>query len=150
MRAARNRARVLLPAAMPAIVAVGRPGLGLGDGKRVVVGGLFRLAVVVRVMVKGGWEVMVRVEVMVIVVSALRTLGWLVSVAIDDLGGESFGNVLGVRLIDGCHIGGSGVRRDDDGRHSGDIGRVRDVARDRQGRCLSRLPWNRGDAAEET
>ncbi len=76
MRPARNRARVLLPAAMPAIVAVGRPGLEIevGDGKGVVVG-LLRLAVVVRVTVKGGWEVTVRVEVMVIVVSALRTLG---------------------------------------------------------------------------
>ena len=44
---------------------------------------------------------------------------------------ESSGNALGVRLIDGCHIGGSGVRCDDDGRHAGDIGRVRDIARNR-------------------
>ena len=148
MRPARNRARVLLPAAMPAIVAVGRPGLGLGDGEGVVVGLVLRLAVVVRVMVKGGWEVMVRVEVMVIVVSALRTLRCFVSVAGGDLV-ERLGNVLGVCLIDGCHRGGSGVRGDEDARDAGDIGRVRDIARDRRSRLLSCLSWNRGDTAKE-
>lgn len=83
MKPARRRARTLLPVAMPAMAGVGRgwaggvvsagwggvEGLGVG-----VVGGM-RLAVVVRVMVEGGREVSVRVEVMVMVVSASRTLG---------------------------------------------------------------------------
>jgi hypothetical protein len=67
---------------MPAIVGVVRACVSesrLGDVEGWVLedtdgGGMMELAVVVRVAVEGGWVVSVRVEVMVVVVSALRTL----------------------------------------------------------------------------
>jgi hypothetical protein len=79
---ASSRARTLLLAAMPAIVGVVRTCVSesrLGDVEGSVLedtdgGGMMELAVVVRVAVEGGWVVSVRVEVMVVVVSALRTL----------------------------------------------------------------------------
>ena len=91
MKPARSRARTLLPAAMPAMAGVGRGFAAaaaaveeVGDGLLVweVGGGGMRLAVAVRVMMVGGWDVRVRVEVMVVVASALRTLVGCVSVAV--------------------------------------------------------------------
>jgi len=79
MSPARRRARALLPAAMPAMVEVESwEGLGSGvvdgDGMDWESVGRMRLAVVVKVMTEGGRDVSVKVEVRVIVASALRML----------------------------------------------------------------------------
>jgi hypothetical protein len=79
MKPARSRARTLPPAAMPAMAGVGSA-FGVAEDEEVgwvvsdAVGEGIMLAVSVRVTVVGGWEVTVMVEVMVVVVSALRTL----------------------------------------------------------------------------
>ena len=84
MKPARRRARTLPPAAMPAMAGVGS-GFGAVEDEEVgwlvsdAVGEGIMLAVSVRVTVVGGLEVTVIVEVMVVVVSALRTL-WDVSI----------------------------------------------------------------------
>ena len=144
---------------MPAMVAVGRPdgegetwGVADGKGGVEVVGGRRRVAVVVRVTVVGGWEVRVKVEVMVMVDSAWRTLckGQTGQLWVSVGRRGSLGNGPGIGLIDGRHVGGRSMCRDNDGRNAGDIGCLREVGGGCKSSSWSVLARSRSNIAAET